>query len=224
MCMRLISFRSYAHQALLFQHLFADLGSKWWLTYRADYKNVHNAAANHTSSSVHSQNFHKHCQKNDIAVHKGKAGALSQQLLCGVRGRQACIWGGVLVAYPASLICLSMPAASAASASSTAAFSSSGITCRPVWYQLPCPVTGLEAGALADVCPRVHDPRLAAPRVADIGPVRVAGKAARPSSSARLLLVIIVLQTRCLNISKVIRHVIYFTFDQQQKLLCLIQL
>lgn len=84
------------------------------------------------------------------------------------------------------VVLVKMPTASAASASSTAAFSSSGNTWRPVLYQLPCPATGPKA--LADEPCRVPDPRLA-----EMGPLRVAGRAAKPSSSARLVLATIVL-------------------------------
>ena len=66
----------------------------------------------------------------------------------------------------------------------------------PVLYQLPCPVTGLEAGAEAGGGPSDPDPKVASPTVAEAPLLRVAGKAASPSSSARLLLVSIVLHSK----------------------------
>ncbi|KAA6429225.1 MAG: hypothetical protein FRX49_00621 [Trebouxia sp. A1-2] len=65
---------------------------------------------------------------------------------------------------------------SAARASRTAAFSSSGSTCIPVWYQLPCPVTGLNTGAVPG------RPRGADPTVADTLPLGVRARAADDTS------------------------------------------
>ena len=83
-----------------------------------------------------------------------------------------------ICAYPALVLVEGSPAASAAKASSTAAFSSSGRMWMPARYQESWPVTGgAEAGCEA------------APALVSAGPTssRVPGRAVRPSCSARAL-------------------------------------